>query len=309
MPPIPVESPAALATPVGFVGLGQMGQRIAGRLLASGHPLVVTSRVPAKRAVLAAKGAEVAATPAAVGKRVGAGVVFTMVRDARSVESVLFGPRGLVRELRPGALVVDLTTLRPEESRTIGARLGAAGFHFLDAPVGGSIDAALEGTLVFLVGGEPSDVERVRPLLDRLGRRVEHLGPAGSGSAMKLVNNLITIGHIALLAEALSFGEGLGLDRARMLEILGSGGGRSTMLDRKRSKLQDRRYDPEFRLSLALKDLGLIEASSDAVGRPVRMTREVRRLVREAVRQGHGEEDFSVVFEAALARRRPVGDR
>lgn len=291
------------ARPVGFVGLGQMGSRIAARLLASGHALVVSARDPAKRQDLVGKGATAARSPAELGRAIGDGVVFVMLRDGPSVASVLFGARGLAVGLRPGALVVDLTTIRPEESREFAHRLAASGVHYLDAPVGGSVDAAAEGTLVFLVGGEPADLERVRPMLARLGRRVEHLGPTGSGAAMKLVNNVLTVGHIALLAEALSLGEGLGLDRAQLLEVLASGGARSAMLDRKRAKLLERRYDPEFRLELALKDLRLIEAAAIATERAVPMTREARRLVAEAKRQGHGAEDFAVVLETALARR------
>lgn len=291
------------ARPVGFVGLGQMGSRIAARLLASGHALVVSARDPAKRRDLVGKGATAARSPAELGRAIGDGVVFVMLRDGPSVASVLFGARGLAVGLRPGALVVDLTTIRPEESRAFAHRLATSGVHYLDAPVGGSVDAAAEGTLVFLVGGEPADLERVRPMLARLGRRVEHLGPTGSGAAMKLVNNVLTVGHIALLAEALSLGEGLGLDRAQLLEVLASGGARSAMLDRKRAKLLERRYDPEFRLELALKDLRLIEAAAIATERVVPMTREARRLVAEAKRQGHGAEDFAVVFETALARR------
>lgn len=292
------------AAPIGFVGLGQMGSRIATRLLASGHPLIVSARDAGKRAPLVAGGATEARTPAELGRVVGDGIVFVMLRDARSVASVLFGRRGLAAGLRPGALVVNLTTIAPAECRELAARLAAAGVHYLDAPVGGSIDAASDGTLLFLVGGEPSDLERVRPLLTRLGRHVEHLGPTGSGSAVKLVSNLLTVGHVALLAEALSLGEGLGLDRARLLEVLATGGGRSAMLDRKRGKLLERRYDPEFRLELALKDLRLIETAARGAGRVVPMTREARRLASESLRDGHSTEDFSVVLETALARRR-----
>jgi len=289
---------------VGFVGLGMMGARMAARLARAGIPLVVTNRTEAKAAPVRAAGARWATRPRDVGKAVGRGVVFTMLTDGPAVERALFGRSGLAGGLLPGSLVIDLSTVRPDESRAFAERLAKIGIHFLDAPVGGSIDAAEGGTVLFYVGGDPAHVERARPLLAHLGHELHHVGPVGQGSAMKLVNNLLTIGHIALLAEALAFGERLGLDRPRMLELLARGGGRSIMLERKRTQLLERRYEAQFRLALARKDLGLIERSGREAGAPTPVTREVRRLLDEALRDGHGEEDFSVVLEAALARTR-----
>lgn len=290
--------------PVGFIGIGQMGEHVAARLIAGGHPVVATSRNPERRDLLRRLGAESVERPADVGRRIGDGILFTMVRDGPALRSVLFGRGGAAARLRPGALVVDLSTVGPAESRAVGARLQGRGIHFLDAPVGGSVDAARDGTLQFLVGGEPNDLARVRPLLDRLGRSVELFGPVGAGSSAKLVNNLLTIGHVALLAEALAFAEGIGLDRGRALALLAGGGGHSAMLDRKRENLLGRSYAPAFRLELAVKDLRLIEAAARDAQRVVAMTREARRLAEEGVRAGHGAEDFSSVLEPALARRR-----
>jgi 3-hydroxyisobutyrate dehydrogenase-like beta-hydroxyacid dehydrogenase len=291
---------------VGFVGLGMMGSRMAARLARAGVPLVVTNRSEAKSAPVIAAGARWARRPRDVGEAVGQGVVFTMLRDARAFDAMVFGRAGLAKGLRPGSLVIDLSTVRPDESRGFAERLAPQGIHFVDAPVGGSIDAAEAGSLIFYVGGDPAHVERARALLGHLGHELHHLGPVGQGSAMKLVNNLLTIGNIALLAEALAFGERVGLDRARMLELLGRGGGRSTMLERKRTQLLERRYEPQFLLSLARKDLGLVETSARRASASTRLTREVRRMVDEAVRAGHAEEDFSVVLEAALVRGAPA---
>ncbi len=295
-----------LPATVGFVGLGQMGSRIAARLARAGLPLVVTDRSPDKAASVVAAGARALPRPLDVGAAVGSGVAFTMVSDAAAFRAVVFGRTGLARGLRAGSLLIDLGTVRPEESREFARRLAERGVHFLDAPVGGSVDAAEAGTLLLFVGGDPAHLERARSLLLRLATEVHHLGPVGQGSAMKLVNNLLSIGNVALIAEALAFGERLGLDRPAMLELLVRGGGRSVMLERKRTELLERRYDPRFRLALARKDLRLIEASGREAHAPTRLAREARRLVDEAMAAGHGEEDFSVVLEAALARtRRP----
>ena len=280
-----------------------MGRPIAERLVQAGVPLVVTNRTEARSAPLRERGATVVASPDEVGRWVGSGVAFLMVSDGAAVRQALFGPRGLSRTLRRGALVVDLSTIGPEESRRHAARLGRRGVQYLDAPVGGSVEAAASGSLTVFVGGDPAAVERVRPLFAHFARSVEPMGRTGSGSSMKLVNNLLTVGYVALASEALAFGQGLGLERGRMIDLLLAGGGRSAMLERKRSQLAERRYDAQFRLALALKDLKLIERSGRGVRFPTRLTREVRRLVDEAMAAGHAEEDFTSVLEAALGRR------
>jgi 3-hydroxyisobutyrate dehydrogenase-like beta-hydroxyacid dehydrogenase len=295
---------------IGFVGLGQMGTPIAERLRAAGYPLVVHNRTRAKAEPLIAAGVQWAFTPRDVGRAATAQTVFTSLSDSPAVEKVLFGRQGLVRGLRPGALVVDLSTVAPSESRRFSERLAEGGIRFVDAPVGGSVEAARNGRLIVFAGGSAEDLARARPFLERFSRRVEHLGPVGTGSAMKLVNNLLTVSYVALAGEALAFSDRLGLDRSRVVELLLEGGGRSTMLEQKRLALEERRYPAQFKLRLAEKDLTLIERAAHAVGAEVRIAREVRRLVREGVRAGHGEEDFSAVFEAAIARGTgPATDR
>jgi glyoxylate/succinic semialdehyde reductase len=295
----------AVPAPVGFVGLGMMGGRLAARLARAGDPLVVTNRSIEKASPVVAAGARAVPKPRAVGEADGRGVVLTMLSDGLALERAVFGRSGLAGGLEAGSLVIDLSTVRPEETRAFAERLARTGIQFLDAPVGGSVDAAEAGSLIFYVGGDPIQLERARPLLVHLGHEIQHLGPVGQGSAMKLVNHHLTIGNIAPLAEALAFGERLGIERPKLLELLGRGGGRSAMLERKRSQLLDRKYDPQFRLALALKDLFLVERSGRAAETPTRLTREARRLLEEAVDQGHAEEDFSAVLEAAIARSGP----
>jgi 3-hydroxyisobutyrate dehydrogenase-like beta-hydroxyacid dehydrogenase len=298
-----MSSPSESAPPrIGFIGLGQMGVPIAERLRAAGYPLVVHNRTREKAEPLVAAGAQWAFTPRDVGRAASGQVVFTSLTDGRAVEKVLFGRQGLVRGLRPNALVVDLSTIAPSESRGFSERLAVGGIRYVDAPVGGSVEAARNGRLLVFAGGTAEDVTRARPYLERFSRRIEHLGPVGSGAAMKLVNNLLTVSYLALAGEALSFSDRLGLDRSRVVELLLEGGGRSAMLEQKRRALEERRYPVQFKLRLAEKDLTLIARAAHEVGAEVRIAREVRRLLREGVRAGHGEEDFSAVFEAALAR-------
>ena len=287
---------------VGFCGLGMMGAPLAGNLLRKGVPLIVHNRTPEKAGKLLEAGARWAETPRAVAEGASSGLVFTVLSDARALREVLWGRHGIARGLSPSGLVVDMSTIAPDQSRTMAGRLATRGLHFVDAPLGGSVDAAEAGAVLFYVGGDPSDVERVRPYLERMGRGMEFMGPVGSGTAMKLVNNLLTIGHVALLSEALALSEGLGLPRGRVLSVLSAGGAASRMLESKRDSLERREYPARFLLRLARKDVDLVVRTGRRSRRETPFAREIRRLLREAGAQGHDLEDFSAMAEAALRR-------
>jgi len=293
---------ASTSPPVGLIGLGRMGQPIGRRLLDRGVPLWVHNRTATAADPLRAAGAQWADSPKALGATVGTGVVLTLLTDARALRPVLFGRSGLARGLAPGALVVDLSTIAPDESRAVAARLATRGVGFVDAPLGGSTPAAADGQLIAFVGGSPSEVDRARPLLAAFARRVEHLGPVGAGSSMKLVNNLLTVAHVALAAEALAFAEALDLPRERVVDLLLDGGAASRMLALKRAAFVRRDYAPQFRLALAAKDLGLIARTARASGGAAPIAAEVRRCARAAIRAGRGDDDFAVLLETALAR-------
>ncbi len=292
----------ATPAPVGFVGLGTMGAPATARLRAAGVPLVVHTRDRAKAEPILAAGATWADSPRALGKAVGSGVSFVMVPDAREVRAVLFGRRGLAAGARPGALVVNLSTIGPEESRTIGERLADRSVRYLEAPVGGSRDAAERGELLVFAGGDAADLARAQPLLARIARAVEFVGPLGAGMGMKLVNNLVTLATVALDAEAVALAEAIGIPRARAVDLLLAGGGESRMLRNKREAFVRRQYPVQFRLRLAQKDLRLIARTARGSGGRAALAREAARLVAEAVRAGHADDDFSSVFEAARVR-------
>jgi len=294
--------PSGAGERVGWIGLGRMGVPIARRLLADHIALVVYNRTPAKAEPVLGQGARWAESPRAVAAAVPAGIIFTLLTDGRAVRSVLFGRRGVAAGAAPGTLIVDLSTIAPAESRAIAERLAARGLRFVDAPLGGSTPAAEEGKLLVYAGGDPADVDRVRPLLGRFARRVERIGPVGAGAAMKLVNNLMIVGHVVLAAEALALAQGLNVDRDLALDLLLDGGGHSRMLADKRPSFSRREYPTRFALSLATKDLGLVARAARSVGGSLPVTREVRRVAREAMRAGLGDQDFAVVFERVLAR-------
>lgn len=300
---IAASSPVSVpASRVGFIGLGMMGGRIAARLLREGVPLVVQNRDPAKTVELVAAGALAVPRPVDVGRAVGDGVTFLMVTDGVAVAQVLFGRNGLARGLRRGATVIDLSTIDPQESRRFAARLARIGVTYLDAPVGGSIGPAERGELTVFIGGPSEAIERVRPWLSRIARRIESMGPTGAGASMKLVNNHLTITSVAMISEAVALAEAFGLPRDRVVALLRGGGGASAMLEGKQANLVQRQYPPAFRLALARKDLRLVERAGRRLGQATALAREARRLSDEALGLGHATEDFSSVFEAARAR-------
>jgi 3-hydroxyisobutyrate dehydrogenase-like beta-hydroxyacid dehydrogenase len=289
---------------VGFAGLGRMGQPMVQRLIQSQLPVVAWDRTQAKAEALVASGARWVATPRDLAKSIGKGVTFLMVSDGKAVKSVLFGRSGYARGAPAGALIVNTSTVDPDESRGFAARLTERGIHYVDAPVSGSVDQVEKGELVFFAGGDLPDIARARPLLERMGRAVEYMGPVGAGNATKLVNNLLTIGITALSTEALALAEGFHLERERIIKVLLEGGGRSVMLERKTSNFLSRQYPTQFSTALASKDLKLVEKAATREGRSLKMTREARKLLDEAIAQGHAEDDFASVFEATLARTR-----
>ncbi|MGI0140028.1 MAG: NAD(P)-dependent oxidoreductase [Thermoplasmata archaeon] len=278
---------------------------MASRLAAQGVPLVVHNRTRAKAEALAQEGVRVAATPREVGRAASGSILFTCLSDGHALRTALFGRSGVANGAGRGTLVVDLSTIDPEESRECAGRLAAGGIRFLDAPMGGSVDAASTGELLLYVGGAAEDLARAEPLLARFSRRRIVAGSTGSGSSLKLVNNLITLSTVALDAEALAFGERLGLDPTAMLDALLDGGARSQMLENKRSFFAQRSYPPRFKLTLARKDLELVRRSARAHGTVAPIAREAERLIEAAIRQGHGELDVAAAFEAARTRDAP----
>ncbi|GAA2144807.1 NAD(P)-dependent oxidoreductase [Actinomadura napierensis] len=233
-------------TRIAFLGLGRMGAPMAGRLIAVGHDVAVWTRTAAR--VPAEFGAALAASPA--GAAAGRDLVITMLTDADAVEDVLFGPGGAAAALEPGAVVADASTIGPDAARRVRARL-PDGVGYVDAPVVGSVPQAEAGELEILAGGAGDELARCAGALEALGR-VRHVGPPGSGAALKLVANATLVANFAVLGEALALADGLGLDRGLVLDVLS------------RTSAQARRLrdavpgaPPRFTVALAAKDLGL----------------------------------------------------
>ena len=244
--------------PVGFIGLGVMGLPMARHLAAAGYPLTAYDTNPQAldRLDRSSSGTVTAASP----KEVAASseIVITMLPSGREVESVVFGPQGLAEGFRPGSLLLDTSSSDPSDTKTTAKRLKDLGVDMVDAPVSGAEIGALNAELVFMVGGEQAGVERVRPLLEALGDRVFHLGPIGSGHAMKSINNMITAATFLATAEGLVIGARYGLEPAAMTGVLNSSTGMS-WVSRTHivQRILSRRFDDPFKFDLMVKDIDI----------------------------------------------------
>ena len=213
---------------IGIAGTGKMGAAIARRLLASGHQVSVWNRTAERAQPLLREGASWAATPAALAADVT--TVITMLTDEAALEEVYFAAQGLLAGATAGHLFIDMSTVRPAKQQAVGARVRASGAHYLECPVGGSVGPAQQGKLLGFVGGSAQDLERARGLLDVVCRRVEHVGELGAGATVKLAINLPLMVYWQTLSEALSLLQPLGLDPARVIDILSDTSGGPNML-------------------------------------------------------------------------------
>jgi len=245
-------------TKIGFIGLGVMGAPMATHLANAGY--VLTLHDIDERAVqtLAGtlRGAAVAADPREVAER--SDLVITMLPDGKAVQQVALGERGLIHGFKPGALLVDTSSSEPWLTRETGASLKARGVAMVDAPVSGAQWGAQAAELVFMVGGAAQDLERIRPLLGRMGRKVFHLGELGTGHAMKCVNNLITAMTLLTTAEGLAIGTRYGLDPAAMVDVMNESTAMSWVSRTHfHQRILNRRFDDPFKLELMAKDVGI----------------------------------------------------
>ena len=244
---------------VAFVGLGIMGQAMATNLVKAGHEVTVWNRTPGKLV----EGAGVAPTPGAAAQ--GAEVVWLCVSDTEAVESVIFGAEGVEKSLAEGAIVADSSTISPTATLRFSERVKAKGAHWVDAPMTGSKIGARDGTLVFIVGGEEADIDRLKPLFAAMGKKIFRMGETGKGQATKLAMNL----QIALIfegfAEALTLATKLGVDAQQLVQLIEATMVRSGVVEYKSPFILQRDFTPNFPLRLMHKDIRLtLEAAKEA---------------------------------------------
>lgn len=281
---------------IGFIGIGIMGSRMAGRLLAAGKTFVVNNRTKEKADPLIKKGAKWAASPRSVGEQ--ADIVFTMLASPRAVDAVAYGEEGLLNGLKSGSLWIDSSTINPAHSIKLAKDAAEKGVRFLDAPVAGSAAPAEKGELIFFVGGSEQDVEEARPLLDIMGKDVQHKGPNGQGAAMKLVNNLMLGQTVAAFSEAVAFGESLGLDKEALIQSLLGGPTAAPILHFKQHKILDEDFEKaDFKVTSIYKDMELAAEEAYAHDFALPISSTVKSLYGLLKQKGMGEYDFASLYK------------
>jgi 2-hydroxy-3-oxopropionate reductase len=283
-----------IMTNIAFIGLGIMGSPMAVHLAKAGHAVAGYNRTPEKAAPLVAVGGRAAASIADAVRD--ADVVCVMVPDSPDVEQVLAGEDGVFGSAKPGTLIIDFSTIRPDVTAELARQARAKGFRLLDAPVSGGEAGAVNATLSIMVGGDAGDFAAARPLFEVVGKTIVHVGPSGSGQTVKAANQLIVAANIQALAEAVVFLEAYGVDTSAALEVLGGGLAGSKVLDAKRDNMLSRSFKPGFRIELHHKDLGIVTAAAREAGVVIPLGGLVAQLMASARATGDGGLDHSALL-------------
>ncbi len=284
---------------VGLIGLGLMGMPMSRRLLAAEFPLTVWNRTAEKARPLLEVGARWAGSPKEVA--VGSDIVITMVTDSRAVLDVTCGPDGVLAGAHPGLILIDMSTIEPTTSKAVAQRAAAVGVALLDAPVVGTTPQAEQGTLGILVGGAQEALEAARPVLSQLGNKIVHLGPNGSGTAVKLINQIVFAVVMEVNAEALVLARKAGVDPQLLMEVLAAGGARTVAMETRGPRIIARDFAQRFSLANQAKDLANALAMACDLGVPVPTAAVADTIYRAALAQGAGDLDSCAVVMALEA--------
>ncbi len=279
---------------IGFVGLGTMGREMARNLVEAGYAVTAYDIAPAAVDALAALGARPAAGVADIGA--GADVVITMLPDTPHVEEVVLGAGGLIETMRPGSIIIDMSTISPAATRAMATRLASTGIFMLDAPVSGGPIGAKNATLSIMAGGDADAFARVRPLLSAMGTTITRVGESGAGQTVKLCNQLVCGVNLQAICEALALGRACGVDLDQMRAVLLGGSASSWMLDKLGPAMIAGDAGAGFRIDLMLKDLRLTLDMAQAQSVPLPATSLVTTQYLEARAHGEGANGNQALF-------------
>jgi 3-hydroxyisobutyrate dehydrogenase len=279
---------------LGWIGLGEMGVPMVRRLLDAGHRVVVWGRTPSRLQTVLDAGATAAASPAELAASCDG--VLLCVTDGDAVEAVVFGPRGVAEGAKRGAIVVDHSTIHPETTRLAARRLRSAGVAWVDAPVSGGAKGAAAGTLSIFLGGDATDVDRVRPWIAAYAGNVTHIGPAGSGQVAKSCNQAVVAATVGLWAEVIAYARRCGIDPDLMVDALEGGWADSAIRRMHGHDLVAGRYRRTPGL-IILKDLDIIGDMARMTRSPIPVTESVATLFRLLLAQGHEPGSFGAIMQ------------
>ncbi len=289
-------------TNIAFIGLGHMGKPMVQNLLKQGHHVAIFDVLPKAVEEVAAIGATAASSPIHAAQN--AKVVITMVQTGEQVSGLCLGEQGLFSHAQQGSLFIDCSSIDITTSRLLHERAAALGFGFLDAPVSGGVKGAEAGTLTFMVGGREENFLRAKPILENMGKKLVHAGPAGNGQAAKICNNMLLGISMIGVCEAFALAEKLGLDAEKLFEISSNASGQCWSLTVNppvpglvESSPANRDYQPGFAAKMMLKDLLLSQSAAQHAGATTPLGAEATALYGLYVNQGFGEKDFSGIIQ------------
>jgi 3-hydroxyisobutyrate dehydrogenase len=293
---------------IGFIGLGIMGKPMALNLIKAGFEVTVYNRNSSKAEYLVSQGAEKTDSPREVAEK--STVVITMVSDTPDVESVILDKNGVIKGIRPGSVVIDMSTISPEATRRIAEHLKEKGAYMLDAPVSGGEQGAISGTLSIMVGGEAEIFERCLPILQAMGKNIIHVGSNGMGQIVKLVNQILVAGTLSAVAEALLFAQKSGVDLEKAIDAVKGGAASSWQLVNLAPRIIKRDFQPGFMIDLMQKDLNLVMRTADEMKVPLPVTSLVHQMYYSLQSAGEGRSGTQALVKA-LERLSgvQVGDR
>lgn len=278
---------------IGLIGLGIMGAPMARNLLKAGFPVTVSTRTPGKADAFAKEAASLGTIKAvanAAEVAAASEIIVTMVTDSPDVVAVARGEQGIFSAAKPGTIIIDMSTISPQVTRELAEEAKSKGLHWIDAPVSGGEKGAIEGTLTIMVGGETESLEKARPALEAMGKRITHFGPAGAGQSAKLCNQIMTAVNMLAVCEALTFGAKAGLDLATLHQALTGGAANSWALEVLGKKMIDGDFKPAFMVKLQQKDLRLVLDAAGANHTPLPAASLANQLFASAEAEGRGDE-------------------
>ncbi|MFP4527458.1 MAG: NAD(P)-dependent oxidoreductase [Candidatus Kapaibacterium sp.] len=285
---------------IGFIGLGIMGSRMAMNLIDKDYDLIVYNRTKEKAADHLRKGAEWGESPANTAKN--CDILFTMLSTPEVVESLALGEGGFLKSMQTGTLWVNSTTVNPSFAREMASAAKNRGVRYLDAPVAGSLKPAESGELVFLVGGDKSDVETCAPMLEIMGKKYIHGADVPAGSSYKMIVNMMLGYSMAAFSEAVHLGKALGIDRSALLDFLPDMPVTAPFVKLKTDKIKSGDYSAEFPLKWMQKDMHLAALSAYEQQIAIPGENAIKELYARALQEGLGDEDFSAIFKSITGK-------
>ena len=281
---------------VGFIGLGIMGMPMARNLIKAGFEVVVYNRTTSKAEQMVSEGAKKADSPKELAEE--SPVVITIVSDTPDVESVILGENGIIEGIKADSVVIDMSTISPQATQKIAARLKEKGVHMLDAPVSGGEQGAVDGTLSIMVGGDAEIFQRCQPILEAMGKNITHVGSSSMGQTVKLMNQILVAGTLNAVVEALIFAQKSGVDLEKAIDAVKGGAAASWQLTNLAPRIIRRDFRPGFMTDLMQKDLNLIMGAAEAVKIPLPVTSLIHQMYYSLQSAGEGKSGTQVLVKA-----------